>query len=150
MKTVAWTGLLTGIAALVVAFFLLLAQVASAAEKLPACPALGSPHSAAMDAEAQGHAEFMAQSMTQGHQGFSARVGRLREVITASGYSEICAETWAWQSGASKDERWAEYVKCWKQSPGHWRTARVAHRFIGTGEAHGRNGTWYGIILAAD
>lgn len=41
----------------------------------------------------------------------------------------------------------AEMFKCWKQSPGHWRTAKTRHEYFGAGMAKGSNGIWYACII---
>ncbi len=115
-----------------------------------ACPALESPRHEGLDRLAQGHAEYMARVRVQGHQGFDARFHAARKATGCRAVAEICAETWTWQSEATPAEQWAEYVKSWRQSPGHWSVARVRHKFIGAGSAKGRNGNWYGCIIAGD
>jgi hypothetical protein len=115
-----------------------------------ACPALESPRHAYLDKLAQGHAEYMARVQVQGHQGFDGRFHAARRGTGCRAVAEICAECWPWQSEATPAEQWAEYVKSWRQSPGHWSVARVKHRYVGIGSAKGRNGVWYGCLIAGD
>jgi len=115
------------------------------------------PHRA-LDRLAEGYARWMAIHRTQGgHHGWSE--GRWQAALRATGGSraaEITAETWPNQPNLSWEEQWAEYAKDWSRSRGqggganHWGVAGRRHRWIGTGSARGRNGTWYGCLIAVD
>jgi len=112
--------------------------------------AFSSPQHPVLNQLAQQHAEYQARVQVQGHQGFDSRF-RAAQVGTGLGQvAEICAETWSWQRNATWPEQWAEYEKCWRQSPGHWSVARRRHRLVGVGSARGRNGVWYGVLISAD
>jgi len=120
-------------------------------ESKAACPALESPHSRLMDALAQRHAEYMARNRRQGHDGFSNRADIIRGGLDGvREVAEICAESWPKQCDCTTAELWAEFVKCWRQSSGHWSVACRKHRFIGAAMAQGKNGVFYGCIIAGD
>jgi hypothetical protein len=139
------------VAALVGTVFLFwLAGKVNGAEQRQPCPAMESPHHEALDKLAQQHAEYMARVQVQGHQGFPRRAAEAQRATGLCAVAEVAAETWEWQRDATPAEQWAEYVQCWRQSPGHWSVARVRHKLVGTGSARGQNGVWYGVILAAD
>ena len=112
--------------------------------------AFASPQHPALSRLAQQHAEYQARVCVQGHQGFSQQFHAAQQAVGLSQVSEICAECWPWQHNATWTEQWAEYTKCWRQSPGHWSVARQRHRLIGVGSARGANGVWYGVLIAAD
>jgi hypothetical protein len=86
----------------------------------------------------------MAASLRQSHDGFLRRAaGLLRP-------AEICAESWAWQANCSEAELWAEAVRCWQQSRGHWGVASVRHTRIGAAMARGSDGRWFFTILTEE
>jgi uncharacterized protein YkwD len=128
----------------------LLLSIALLTADKPACPALASQHDPALDREAERHAEYMAAVRTQGHQGFEQRYQRLAAKFPGRKIAEICFESWDWQANSTSGELWREAAVCWRQSPGHWSVARTKHRQIGAGLAKGRNGIWYGCIIAVD
>ena len=138
----AWTSV-----AVYIVVSLLVALGARGAE--PAL-AFASPQHPILNRLAQRHASYMARVQVQGHQGFSVRAAAARNATGLSDVAEICAESWKWQHAADWNQQWAEYEKCWRQSPGHWNVARRRHRLIGVGSARGRNNVWYGVLLAAD
>jgi uncharacterized protein YkwD len=109
-----------------------------------------SPHHAALDKLAQQHAEYMARVQQGGHQGFDERFAKAVQATGLRSVREIAACTWDWQRDATPAEQWAEYVKCWRLSPGHWRTAGVRHKFVGTGSAKSKTGIWFGCLIATD
>lgn len=112
--------------------------------------AFASPQHPFLNRLAVQHASYMAAVQIQGHQGFEHRFAVIQASSGGCSVEEICAETWPWQRNATWPEQWAEYERCWRQSPGHWRTARSWHRWIGVGSARGRNGIWYGCLIAVD
>ena len=119
-------------------------------ESKAACPAMESPRSKIMDRLAQQHVDSMARVQYQSHQGFGRRASEIRDALGVREVAEICAESWERQRDDTPEQLWVEFVKCWKQSPGHWKTASVKHKWIGAAMARGKNGIWYGCIVAAD
>jgi hypothetical protein len=95
------------------------------------------------------HAEYQALHRTQGHQLFPARFERIRAAGLGSA-TEICAESWPWQTFASPDELGMEMFASWQKSPGHWAVASSRHRYYGVGISRGKDGVWYACIIAAD
>ena len=143
---------LVGIGAVIwLAMQVLIGGVADGAEpEPPLCPGLASPQDKYLNELAQKHAQSMADRRHQSHYGFGQRAAAIRAKFSRAQAAEICAESWRWQVNATPREQWAEYVKCWKQSPGHWRVASRKHRLIGVGSARGKNNIWYGVLLAID
>jgi len=113
-----------------------------------------TPHKA-LDSLAEEYADQMAAIGSQsrngeGHFGWSDRYNRALRVTGGTRAQEITAESWPGQPGMSWEDQWEEYAESWIQSPGHWSVASKKHRWIGTGSAMGRNGTWYGCLIAVD
>jgi len=101
--------------------------------------------------EAQKQAELQAKLDVQGHQRWSKRYKYLQHKLgNEFTFSEICAETWKRQADCTPLEIATEFFHCWKQSPGHWKTAKAAHHYYGCGMAQGKSGVWYGCIIVAD
>ncbi len=148
----------TGIVSALIIFLLMVvvyalalaAAISRGAEPAKApCPALESPRHEALDRLAQQHANYMARVQVQGHQGFDGRFHAARRATGCSSVAEICAESWRRQKDDTPGQLWAEFVRCWRQSPGHWAVARKRHKFIGVGMAQGRNGVFYGCVIVA-
>ncbi len=99
---------------------------------------------------AQQHADNMARTQYQSHNGFSEHRAPAMFQAGFRSPAEICAETWERQRNATWKEQWIEYTVCWRQSSGHWSVARIKHKWIGVGSARGRNGVWYGCLISAD
>lgn len=99
---------------------------------------------------AQQGARMQAAQGACGHPGFNGRFQQAVASGLCNSASEISAESWPWQARSSMYELGWEMFKCWRQSPGHWRTASTRHRYFGASMAQGRNGTWYGCIIVGD
>lgn len=112
-------------------------------------PIFDSPHHELLDRLARKHAESMARRRHQDHAGFDRRYTEIRRVLEL-GAAEIAAESWRWQVDRSEDELWAEAVRCWNHSRGHWRIANQTHTFIGAAMAKSDRGVWYFCVIAAD
>ena len=144
--------IITFIASVVVFLMLCTAIVKGAeVEKLEPPLALDSLHDPVLDVFAQAHAERQAAWCCQGHQGSERRAAKLLAVFPgARQVAEICAESWSRQAHCTEAELWAEAVRCWRKSPGHWSVARKKHWRIGAGLARGKNGVWYMCLIAVD
>lgn len=92
------------------------------------------------------HADHMALTRKQGHQNFQERFDRIRKEGIGTAH-EICAESWPWQEENTMLDLGLEMFKCWKQSPGHWRTASKPHKWFGAAMSKGSNGIWYACII---
>ena len=134
----------------VVVFLWLCCRIAYGEETVAPCPALASIHDPALDTLAQAHAERQAACCRQGHQGFERRAAKLLAVFPGRQVAEICAESWFWQAECSEAQLWAEAVRCWRQSCGHWSVACRRHWRIGAGMAKGENDVWYLTVIAVD
>ena len=137
----------------VVAFLLLCGAIVNGAEvekPKPPCPVLASLHDPVLDMFAQAHAQRQAACCCQGHQGFERRAAKLLAVLPGRRVAEICAESWRHQANCTEAELWAEAVRCWRQSPGHWSVADRRHWRIGCGLAKGENQIWYLTVIAVD
>lgn len=112
------------------------------------CPALDSVRHELLQRLAEQHAAYMARVNRQGHQGFQ---GRWDIVHAELGFSatEICAESWPEQRDLPEADLLVEAVKCWRQSPGHWRVAGTRHKFSGVAIGRGRR-VAYIVCLVAD
>lgn len=129
----------------------LAAAISRGAEPAEApCPAMESPRHEALDRLAQDHADSMARRQHQDHAGFASRAAVVRKATGCREVAEICAESWEWQRDDPPEKLWAEFVKCWKQSSGHWSVASVKHKWIGMAMARGRNGVFYGVVICCD
>lgn len=107
------------------------------------------PHPFLMQLATQ-HAKYMASVHQGGHQAFNQRFQQIISAGVGHSAAEICAESWQWQANSSMFDLGMEMFKCWRQSPGHWRTASGQHRYFGADMAQGRNGIWYACIIVAD
>jgi len=116
--------------------------------------ALASPRHPQLQAYAEAHARWMAEHERQSHdEGQRRRWGtRFQEIMKTTGFMprEILAESWEWQRDYSEAELWAEAMKCWEQSKGHWAIASVAHRWAGAALAKSERGIWYFAVIVAD
>ena len=113
-------------------------------------PIFDSPSHPLLENIAVEFADWMAKHRGQGaHHGFQKRYDQIKEE-TGMGATEITAESWIWQEDCNQDELWEEAVKCWKQSPGHWRVANKVHKAVGSAMKKGRNGIWYFVAIVAD
>ncbi len=115
-----------------------------------ACPALKSPRSVTLTWVALDHAESMARRQHQDHQGFAGRAKAAKKATGCNEITEICAESWKWQKDDSPEKLWVEFVRCWKQSRSHWSVANRKHKYFGAAMAQGKNGVWYGVIIAGN
>ncbi len=139
----------------------MMVAIAAAASPSDEANSYDSPPHKALDQLAEEYAQQMAdiQSQSRGRDGHFGWDVRRRKALAATGGSyaaEISAETWPGQSNLSWEDQWEEFAKDWRQSRGqggganHWSIAGVKHKWIGTGSACGRNGTWYGCLIAVD
>ena len=93
----------------------------------------------------------LAESKKLEHQMFSGTFVEEAEKQTGCTLiSEIAAESWPEQIDADGLTLGMDAFNSWRASPGHWRTACVAHKYYGAGLACGANGLWYSTILSAD
>ncbi len=115
-----------------------------------ACPALESPRHEALDRLAQQHADYMARVEVQGHQRWNMRSQAALHTTGCESVAEICTESWERQRDDPPEKLWAEFVRCWRQSPEHWWTASRRHKYIGAAMAQGKNGVWYGCVIAGN
>ena len=101
--------------------FWLMAAMAEAQDAL----AYGSRQHPVLNRLAQQHADAMARTQYQSHDGFSHRFTLAQRGTGLGQVAEICAECWPHQRNATWQGQWAEYETCWRQSPGHWSVARA-------------------------
>lgn len=125
------------------------AALESAGKAFPGAMVCESERHELLQTLADEHATYMARTCRQGHQRFDSRFQRIRRELNMSA-AEICAESWRRQADLPLEQVGHEMFKCWRQSPGHWRTASRKHRFWGGSMAKGRNGIWYSCIIVAD
>lgn len=106
------------------------------------------PHPLLMELAAK-QANYQASICVQGHQNFMERFNAVQQAGLGHA-TEICAESWPWQTNDSMNDLGWEMFKCWSQSPGHWSVACKQHKYFGADMAKGRNGVYYACIIVAD
>ena len=109
----------------------------------------GQPHPQ-LQAFARAHAEYQAAAGQQGHQLWERRFQTIRQVMDGRPPTEICAESWPWETDASPCDVGTSMFKAWRGSPGHWRVAARPCRYYGAAMARGANGIWYACIIVVD
>lgn len=102
---------------------------------------------ATLQDHAAAHARYQADRQTQGHQNFERRHAQLSRLFPGMHISEICAESWEWETTHSAAA--ASMYDSWRQSPGHWETANGSCKFYGYAMSQGRNGIWYSCGIVA-
>ena len=95
------------------------------------------------------HARYMAEHQKQGHQYFEQRFLIVRKELGLKA-TEICAESWEWQTILPYDQLGTEMFSCWSMSKGHWKVASTKHKYWAGDMCMGKNGIWYACILVAD
>ncbi len=141
---------------IVVFIFIILVMLvviaAKAASPSDDADAYDSPPHKALDRLAEGYAQQMARNQFQdGHGGwFEGRYQKALQVTGCDSAQEITAESWVGQPNLSWEDQWEEFAESWRQSKGHWRIASRKHKWIGSGSACSRNGTWYGCLIVVD
>lgn len=125
------------------------AAMIEAGMAFPGAEYAGSPVHPFLQGLATEHARNMARFRAGGHFGFESRFNKvLHRFGLTSRCSEIAARSWHWEAEAPLVEAATSLVKSWRQSDGHWETAGSPHEAIGLEMQQGRNGIWYGVILA--
>lgn len=125
------------------------AAMIEAGRAFPGAEYAGSPVHPFLQTLATEHARNMARFRTGGHFGFEARFNKVlhRFGLTAR-CSEIAARSWHWEAKSPLVEAATSLVKSWWQSDEHWQTAGSRHEAVGLEMQQGRNGIWYGVVLA--
>ena len=106
----------------------------------------GTPDPMIMRA-AKDHSEYQAKTGVLGHQNFGARSAKISAAMGGGGASEICAQSW---SGEGLYEAAIGCVRAWRNSSGHWSSAKRKHTYYGYDMVRGRNNTWFATGLFVD
>ena len=88
------------------------------------------------------HALYQAERGILGHQNFSARSYRAKEVLGGGMPAEICAQS---RSGLGLFEGAIACMRAWRYSSAHWSIARRSHTYYGYDMVRGKNGAWYAV-----
>jgi acetyl-CoA carboxylase carboxyltransferase component len=96
------------------------------------------------------HAKYQADHRQQGHQKFQERVEELYKTLGKYAYAEIAAESWERQKDDSMFDLGTEMFTSWGQSSGHWKVAKVKHKYFGADMAMGKDNIWYSCIITGD
>jgi hypothetical protein len=75
------------------------------------------------------------------------------EIKAATGLipTEICAESWPWETEWSELKLWEAAMRDWRMAGGgHWAVASRAHKWMGAAMAKSKSGRWYFCVLVAD
>ncbi len=107
---------------------------------------VGEQHPALAEA-ARNQSAYQASIGVQGHQNWERRVHLVRSQTSASGASEVVAESWPNQDLI---DSCIDCVRSWRHSSGHWGAVRRQHRLYGYDIRQGRNGIWYGTGIFAN
>ncbi len=99
---------------------------------------------------ARDHARYQAKHKKQGHQNWEARRGVLRRKIPGYTFTEICAESWYWETDESLYTLGWGMFEGWSQSRGHWKIASKKHDIFGASMALGKDGIWYACIIVGN
>jgi len=95
----------------------------------------------ALAAEAESHSQYQARLMRQGHHFWESRFHRINARLPAGCAAfEVCAESWP---GQGLLQAAVECVRCWRLSPGHWRSVSSPCHVYGYDMHRGANGVWY-------
>ena len=96
------------------------------------------------------HARYQAKHQMQGHQNWTTRWRALRKRLPGYRITEICAESWYWETHDSYISIGKSMFESWKTSSGHWDVATKKHDIYGASMAMGKNGIWYACIIVGD
>ncbi len=150
-KTGAVAALIIFLLMVVVYALALAAAISRGAEPTKAaCLAMASPQHEALSLLALNHAAQMARDQRQSHDNFDRRYRAARKATGCREIAEICAESWPRQRNDPPKKLWAEFVRCWKQSPGHWAVASKKHKYVGWCAALGKNGVFYCCVIVGN
>ena len=94
------------------------------------------------------HAVFQAEKGVLGHQNFSTRSQKVKEVLGGGSPSEICAQC---RSGEPLFEGAIACMRLWRNSSAHWAIGRKSHKYYGYDMVLSeKNGCWYGVGFFID
>ena len=122
-----------------------------ACKSAPDVDVADSKHHPILQKKATECAQHQAQRQEQGHHYWTSTYWHLQKNVGRKyKYYEVTAESWPDQKNYTPEELGQEFIKCWKQSKGHWNIVRSRHRFFGADMAQGKNGIWYACIIVGD
>ncbi|MGQ9769543.1 MAG: hypothetical protein ACUVQG_03220 [Thermogutta sp.] len=98
--------------------------------------------------EAEKHSAYQARIRLLGHHFWETRFHRIIETLqNESTASEVCAESWP---GQGLLQAALECVRCWRLSPGHWRSVSSNQDAYGYDIKKGSDGIWYATGIFAN
>lgn len=98
--------------------------------------------------EAENHSKYQARIRLLGHHFWETRFHRIIQTLrNESTASEVCAESWP---GQGLLQAALECVRCWRLSPGHWRSVSSYQDAYGYDIKKGSNGIWYATGIFAN
>lgn len=97
--------------------------------------------------EAEKHSAYQARIRLLGHHFWETRFHRIIQTLRGeSTASEVCAESWPGQGLLAAA---LECVRCWRLSPGHWRSVSSYQDAYGYDIKKGSDGIWYATGIFA-
>lgn len=97
--------------------------------------------------EAEKHSAYQARIRLLGHHFWETRFHRIIQTLrNESTASEVCAESWPGQGLLAAA---LECVRCWRLSPGHWRSVSSYQDAYGYDIKKGSDGIWYATGIFA-
>lgn len=98
--------------------------------------------------EAEKHSAYQARIRLLGHHFWETRFHRIIQTLRGeSTASEVCAESWPGQGLLAAA---LECVRCWRLSPGHWRSVSSYQDAYGYDIKKGSDGIWYATGIFAN
>jgi uncharacterized protein YkwD len=99
---------------------------------------------------ARQHAKYQAKHRRQGHQNWVSRNRELSRRLPGYKFSEVCAESWFWETNLPMHMVGKSMYQSWAQSRGHWSVVSRRHDYFGAAMAVGSDGVWYACIIVGD